>query len=196
MEEYESPAERSGSPDPEAGLPKKKLDLQRSGSSSAPQTRSGTPISFEFVNNSDKSTIRSHAMRASWRQRAMASSSRGRVRDSAARDQTQRRALLSTDHVQESGSSSPEEVDIEVEDEQVSEKPPFLKDTVYLDHRHTLMKPARMSTTRRKWKLSTLPQHRGQRSTPYQSIGDAEINSFNTIRLSHEDQVLLHHCKH
>lgn len=168
-----------------------------SSAATASGTQVLTPTNFEFVNSNDKSTIRSHAMRASWRQRAIGSSSRARSRAIAARSQAQSpKSIDVAQNAQDPDDGSPEEVDVEVEnDEETTETSSFPEDTIYLDHRHTLLRPARTSSARRKWKLSTRRGSRGQKPTLYKSIGDAEIDPFNTIRLSHEDQTLLHHCK-
>jgi hypothetical protein len=60
---------------------------------------------------------------------------------------------------------------------------------VFIDLRHSLQKGPR------KWVVSRIPNSSSRSPSPYQSLGYAEFDPFNGIRLSRDDQNLLHHCE-
>ncbi len=46
----------------------------------------------------------------------------------------------------------------------------------------------------RRWTISKIPKSSGY-PDPYQSLGHEDLDPFNGVRLSRDDQQLLHHCK-
>lgn len=191
-------------------------DLSAEGEASRSQdagTRVDTPMLFEFVTNdgNNRSLIRRHAMRESWRQR-----NRGRSNSPITRTPPRQRELLPRNtHPRRTGSNSnPESTevsDVEMVDDarrSYSSEPDEMgftqrqeefddgaltSDGIYLDLRHTITPTSERRST--EWSLSTVPSCYGHRPTPYQSVGDADIDPFDTIRLSREDKKLLYHCK-
>jgi hypothetical protein len=155
-------------------------------------TRSGAPVSYSFVNSDDKSRIRSHAMRASWRNRAASVPRRHRAREIAA-DESSSSRMEANPSRHGSRASSTEGPNAETADEEESEV--FPRDGIYIDMRNTLTSPARRGLRGKKWRVSTRTYPHSRKQNPYRSIGEAEIDSFNSTQLSLEDQTLLHHCK-
>jgi hypothetical protein len=174
-----------------------------------------TPMLFEFVTNdgNNRSQIRRHAMRESWRQR-----NRGQSNSPITRTPPRQRELLPRDtHSRENSSSAGQGAeftdvsDIEMgEDARRSDRSSeddmrfarqiekrddglLTRDGIYLDLRCTIAPKSESSSA--EWSLSTVPSCSGQRPSPYQSIGGAETDPFDTVRLSQEDKKLLHHCK-
>jgi hypothetical protein len=179
--------------------------------------RGDSPMLFEFVTNSgdSKSQIRRHAMRESWRQR-----NRGRSNSPATHKARPRaRELLPrAAHTRQSSSSTGKEAaiisDLEMDEdagrgseslsssedesldsEIVKRERLLTPDGVFLDLRHTVVSVLGPEHSTTSWSLSTITTDSGQRPSPYQSIGDAEIDPFNSIKLSREDKKLLRHCK-
>lgn len=180
---------------------------------------SDSPMLFEFVTNDGnrRSQIRRHAMRESWRQRNRTNSPTTYTTSPMARGlreilprvtQTQSSSRTGTDaEVSESedvemgedlgrpSDSLYSSGDETLARETVKRERPLTSDAVFLDLRHTMAtisEPNELSTT---WSLSNIPACSGQRPSPYQSISDAEIDPFNSLRLYREDKELLHHCK-
>jgi len=146
------------------------------------QEQLNPPTSFEFVNSNDRSQIRSHAMRESWRQRNQRSGTL------VARQPTlPRRPFRAQIESYESPVSSPEDVS---NDDRL-----LPRDTIFVDLRHTV-KPPRGKNSVPKWKVSTLPGSLTHFISPYQEIsGNDAIDPFNCLRLDLEDQHLLYHCR-
>lgn len=121
----------------------------------------------------------------------MSSTQRPRARELVPRERNPRQTAP------ESGESSARESDVEMEgNEEEGTTSVYATDAVYIDLRHTLIKPGGLSNNGRpKWKLSTAPRSNGQYPSPYRSLGHAELDPFNSTKLSRDDQALLHHCK-
>lgn len=60
---------------------------------------------------------------------------------------------------------------------------------IFIDLRHSLNKGPR------KWTVSPIPDSRSRSPSPYQSLGYAQLDPFNGVRLSREDQEILYHCE-
>lgn len=187
-----------------------------------PRVHGDAPMSFEFVTNdgNNLSQIRRHAMRESWRQRhcgrsnspvtrtpprareilpratqtRQSSSSTGREAEAAeSSDEMEEDHRGGSDHLYSTGDD--ELVSSPMDFKAAKEEPIFTTDGIFLDLRHTMAPTSGPSNLSTAWSLSNIPSCLGQRPNPYQSIGDAEIDPFNSIRLSREDKELLHHCK-
>jgi hypothetical protein len=75
------------------------------------------------------------------------------------------------------------------------DKASLTRDGVFIDLRNTMVSTSEPGGRPTKWSLSGVPTSSDQRPSPYQSLGAADIDPFNNIRLSREDKELLHHCK-
>ena len=150
-------------------------------------------------------------MRESWRQR-----NRGRSNSPITRTPPRQRELLPqsaqprqtdsnsnpgstevsdveiVDDARRSDSSEPDEIDSTRRQEEFDDGL-FTSDGIYLDLRHTMAPTSVNRST--EWSLTTVPSCDDHRPTPYQSMGDADMDPFDTIRLSREDKKLLYHCK-
>jgi hypothetical protein len=178
-------------------------------------TAGDSPMLFEFVTNdgSSRSQIRRHAMRESWRQR-----NRGRSSSSANLTPPPRTREILPRVIQTSRSSSStgraaevaESSDVEMEEEEAVGRPSedlyssgdeglvnpgghtkdrhLTPEGLFLDLRHTWKTTSDPDISSSKWSLSNIPTSSGQRPSLYQSIGNAEIDPFNNIRLSREDK--------
>lgn len=138
----------------------------------------GTSMSFEFVNSNDKRQIRSHAMRESWRQRSISSSKKPKTRNIAPRRNTP---------------SPSNELELEVNDnEDATSTLLYPPDAIYVDLRHHITRNNLASNRPPKWSISPAST---SLSGLYHSLGQAELDPFNSIQLSPDDQELLYHCK-
>jgi hypothetical protein len=147
-------------------------------------TPADMPITFAFVIDNDKSQIRSHAMKESWRQRGRVNS-RGAVSKGnqgasghGKMSQSSRQTRLFDEP---SGSDSENSSDALI----------FPSDGVFLNLKHTLDLPDCGSSSGN-WKVSAITSQEPQ---IYQLVGKYQLDPFNTIMLSREDQALLHHCE-
>ncbi|KAH8602107.1 hypothetical protein B0O99DRAFT_735571 [Bisporella sp. PMI_857] len=167
----------------------------------AMESQETTPKTFEFVTNDNwsKSQIRSHAMKESWRQRGRANAHRSKGREIRPNEGQHRRGAQTIGHPagrEESHGSSGEDwaYSDTHESEEESETHEFPKEGVFLDLRHTLRFPhAQRGSKRRKWEFRPVPTLFERHISPYQSIGNAELDPFNNVKLSREDHELLHH---
>ncbi|KAH8668128.1 hypothetical protein BGZ60DRAFT_43924 [Tricladium varicosporioides] len=136
-----------------------------------------TPASFQFVSNNDRSQIRSHAMRESWRKRSQHPGIRSAANRNLARGQIQTLDVRQ-DNIDP---SSPE-------DSSGDYLSP--REQIFIDLRHAIkINPtSNVVTPRWKIKFSKSEFH------PYQRIsGNNRIDPFDCLRLDKEDQKLLHH---
>jgi hypothetical protein len=146
------------------------------------QEQVNPPTSFAFVTSNDRSQIRSHAMRESWRQR----NQRNGLLAGGQPTLPQRSFQVRTDN-HESPVSSPEETS---DDDRL-----LPRDPIFVDLRHTVKPPRGMNSVP-KWRVSSLPGSLTQFHAPYQEIrGNNAIDPFNCLHLDLEDQHLLYHCK-
>lgn len=139
-----------------------------------------TPASFQFVSNNDRSQIRSHAMRESWRKRSQHPGIRSAANRNLARGQIQTLDVRQ-DNIDP---SSPE-------DSSGDYLSP--REQIFIDLRHAIkINPtSNVVTPRWKIKFSKSEFH------PYQRIsGNNRIDPFDCLRLDKEDQKLLHHCRY
>ena len=206
-------AEHESSLNPREGNPSPEREATRSRDAGA---RVDTPMLFEFVTNdgNNRSQIRRHAMRESWRQR-----NRGRSNSPTTHTPPrQRELLLRGTHGRGRGSNAKQDAQLtEVSDVEMGEdarRSDFLsegeergvpgqheeldgglltQDGIYLDLRHTIAPTSGPNSA--EWSVSTIPSCSGQRPSTYRSIGEAEFDPFDTMRLSREDKKLLYHCK-
>jgi hypothetical protein len=67
---------------------------------------------------------------------------------------------------------------------------------VYLDVRYTLDNTAPWDSQMiNQWKAYKLSANQSGSISPYQDLGLGELDPFNCINLSRDDQQLLHHCR-
>ncbi|KAG0649025.1 hypothetical protein D0Z07_5028 [Hyphodiscus hymeniophilus] len=90
-----------------------------------------------------------------------------------------------SEHFSSSGSESPNS-------EAVGRERLLSSDGVFFDLRQTMESTLGSNEPFTAWSLSNIPQ----RPSPYQSIGDAELDPFSILRLSRDDKHLLHHWIH
>lgn len=137
------------------------------------------PGSYHFVTDPEPgqpSQIRRHVAKERWRQRKAPGLARFQ--------RTRPRRLAASAPILPASTSSPSDSD-------AATGFPNSVNTreVYIDLRHSLQKGPR------KWMVSRIPDSTPRSPSPYQSLGYAEFDPFNGIRLSREDQNLLHHCE-
>lgn len=141
------------------------------------------PTSYEFVSSDDRSQIRSHAMRESWRQR----NQRAGKQPSRATPPKRPFPEVPAVDIGESPASAP---GTPSEDDRL---PP--RETIFVDFRHTLSPPRRTNSAA-KWKVSSLPGPLSSLSIPSQSLlGNDALDSFSCLQLDTNDQKLLFHCE-
>jgi len=160
------------------------------------KSQPSTPLTFEFVNKDDKSQIRSHAMRESWRQRGRAGIHRPRGRELKLKGNSQhQKNSADTGYSQEPENLSDEASTVMKEIDENADNHVFRRKGIHLDMRHTLATPATTPSRNVKWITSQIHTPDAEEPSPYHSIGDSELDPFINVRLSLEDQELLHHCK-
>jgi hypothetical protein len=143
------------------------------------QGQSSQPTSFEFVENGDKSQIRSHAMRESWKKRGRRSGSHN-PRDQAV---PLRLARISSEFNGPSSEDDPHDNRL------------LPRDHIFIDLRHTLGIP-KGSHAPQKWKASNIPNSRNNHFRLYRTPSNGnELDPFNLLNLSQDDQALLFHCR-
>ncbi|KAE9371581.1 hypothetical protein N431DRAFT_545797 [Stipitochalara longipes BDJ] len=140
------------------------------------QQRPSPPRSYHFVTEAkpgQASQIRRHVAKERWRQRKAPGLARFQ--------RTKPRSLASAPTFPAS-TSSPSD----------SETASTLSNNnnareVFIDLRHFLQKGPT------KWTITSIPSSSAPSPSPYQSLGYAELDPFNGIQISREDQNLLHH---
>lgn len=147
------------------------------------QKRPSPPHSYHFVTDPEPgqpSQIRRHVAKERWRQRKEP----GRVRF----QWTRPRRLAAAQPSTTASTKPPTDMDLEYSAPGIPSS--NNSQNVFIDLRHSLQKGSK------KWTVSRIPGSAPYSPSPYQSLGYAEFDPFNGIRLSRDDQNLLHHCEY
>jgi hypothetical protein len=143
--------------------------------------RSPSPATnFHFVTDQEPgqpSQIRRHVARERWKQRKAPGLSRF--------ERTKPRKLASA-------STAPDSIASASDSETAGDIALITgksSNDIFIDLRHSLNKGPR------KWTVSQIPASCSRFPSPYRSLGYAELDPFNGVRLSREDQELLYHCE-
>jgi hypothetical protein len=143
--------------------------------------RSPPSTTFHFVTDQEPgqpSQVRRHAARERWKQRKASGLARFQ--------RTRPRRLASASTAPEPTASA---FDSDIAGDVIALPIGSSSEDVFVDIRHSLNKGPR------KWTVSPIPDSRLRSPSPYQSLGYAQLDPFNVVRFSREDQELLYHCE-